>query len=125
MSTQLKLFKSVLADSIAKFIVHKRALGRKYSTEEKVFLHFDQFLLQSHIKVITEITPQIIDDFLAMHQGHGHRSYNHLFGTIRRLFAWLVLQGILPTSPVHGKFRRPIARKIPYIFESKFYPVPE
>jgi site-specific recombinase XerD len=119
MSTQLKLLKSVLADSIAKFIVHKRALGRKYSTEEKVFLHFDQFLLQRHIKVITEITPQIIDDFLAMHQGRGYRSYNHLFGTIRRLFAWLVLQGILPTSPVHGKFRRPIARKIPYIFDQK------
>lgn len=119
MSTQLKLFKSVLADGITKFILHKRALGMRYKVEEGVFFRFDQFLIQRGIRTMTEITPQFIDDFLAMHPRKSHRSYNHLFGTVRRLFAWLVLQGLLRTSPVHGKFRRPIARRIPFIFDQK------
>ena len=119
MSTQLKPFKSILSDGITKFILHKRALGMRYRVEEGVYYRFDQFLRKQEIKTITAIKPQIIDDFLASQPRKGHRSYNHLFGTIRRLFAWLVLQGLFPESPVHGKFRRPIVQKTPFIFDQK------
>ena len=40
---------SVLAEPMAAFLAHKRALGRRYSTEEKALRLLDRFLLDQQI----------------------------------------------------------------------------
>src|SRR5262249_28472367 len=45
------------------------------------------------------------------------RSYNHLLGVVRRLFDWMVVQGVLVASPLRLRPRRDTVRRIPYIFD--------
>lgn len=119
MKIQKRHFTSVLAEDIARFLTHKRALGRRYEVEEKTLHLLDIFLVQHAISRIDEVTPDVIDDFLATRPRQKPRSYNHLLGTVRRLFNWLVLQGLVPASPVHAKSRRQTGQRIPFIFDRK------
>ena len=40
-----------------------------------------------------------------------------MLGTVRRLFDWLVRQGVLDRSPVHAQARRQTSQRIPFIFD--------
>lgn len=119
MKRQHRHFASVLAEGITRFLAHKRALGRRYEVEEKTLYLLDRFLVQHAISRIDKITPDVIDDFLATRPRRKPRSYNHLLGTVRRLFDWLVLQGLVPASPVRAKSRRQTGQRIPFIFDRK------
>ncbi len=119
MKHKKRQFKSVIAQDIIRFLDYKRALARRYDVEEKALYLFDSFLMQCDIGGTSQITPEIIDAFLASRPRKKPRSYNHLLGTVRRLFAWLVLQGLLPVSPVHAKSRRQNNKMIPFIFDQK------
>ena len=48
--------------------------------------------------------------------GIAPRSYNRLLGVVRRLFDWLVVQGIVPGSPLKIQARRQTAKCPPFIF---------
>jgi site-specific recombinase XerC len=119
MKLQKRQFKSVIAQDIIQFLAHKRALGRRYEVEEKTLYLLDCFLTRYDVKGIDQITPEIIDTFLASRPRQRPRSYNHLLGTVRRFFDWLVLQGFLLSSPVHAKSRRQTNQMIPFIFDQK------
>jgi site-specific recombinase XerC len=85
------------------FVDAKRALGRRYVTEEKALRLFDAFLAHGGI---VDVTPEVIDSFLASRSYRRPRSYNMLLGVVRCLFDWLVRQGRLQCSPVRAKPRR-------------------
>jgi len=119
MKLQKRPFKSVIAPDIVRFIAHKRALARRYDVEEKTLYLLDRFLMQYDIRKTNQITPEIVDAFFASRPRRRPRSYNHLLGTVRRLFDWLVLQGFLPTSPVQAKSRRQNSQRVPFIFDQK------
>ena len=51
-------------------------------------------LVHCQVNCTSQLKPQIIDDFLASRPRERPRSYNHLLCTTRRLFDWLVDQGI-------------------------------
>jgi site-specific recombinase XerD len=111
-------FRSFLTEQMQQFIAHKRALGRRYDVEEKAVWLLDRYLVEHGVKQLNELTPELINAFLASRPRHRPRSYNHLLGTVRRLFNWLVIQDILPCSPAQAVTpRRTTGERLPFIFD--------
>jgi site-specific recombinase XerD len=102
-----------MASEMRVFVDAKRALGRRYVTEEKALRLFDAFLAQRLVGGATDVTPALVDSFLASRSYRRARSYNMLLGIVQRLFAWLVQQRHLACSPVRTRPRRQTARRIP------------
>lgn len=110
-------FHSVLSDGIEQFIAHKRTLDRRYDVEEKTLRLFDRYLTSQKVEHLRQVTPSLIEAFLASRPRKQARSYNHLLSTVRRLFDWLFAQGIVERSPVQTATRRQTAQRIPFIFD--------
>lgn len=110
-------FRSVLAEGIERFLACKRSLGRRFETEEKTLRLFDRYLADREVSTPAQITPDLIEEFLASRPRKRPRSYNHLLGTLRRLFDWLVNQEILERSPVQVGPRRQTSGRAPFIFD--------
>jgi site-specific recombinase XerD len=117
MNTQDHPFQSVLAASITGFLSYKRALGRRFHVEEATLRLLDRFVDEQHIPSLAEISPETIDAFLKSRPRPRPRSYNHLLGTVRRLFDWLVLQGTVNSSPVRAVSKRNTDPRIPFLFD--------
>ena len=111
-------FQSCLAERIKEFLEYKRALGRRFWTEENALRLLDRYLAEKGITSIPEITPELLDMFLASRPRKQPRSYNHLVSVVSRLFDWLIGQGVLPSSPLHVKRRRETTQRIPFIFDN-------
>jgi len=110
-------FQSPLAEPIRRFVAHKRALSRRFDTEERALCLLDRYLLEQRVADLASVTPVVIDAFLASRPRSRPRSYNHLVGVARRLFNWMVDQEMLAHSPVRLRPRRETARRIPYLFD--------
>jgi site-specific recombinase XerD len=108
---------SPLAEPIRRFVAHKRALNRRFDTEERALCLLDRYLVQQGIADRASVTSGVIDAFLASRPRSRPRSYNHLLGVARRLFDWMVVQETLDHSPVRQRPRRETARRIPYLFD--------
>jgi len=109
-------YKSCIAAEIAAFLSYKRALSRKFDTEESVFRLLDRYLSACGVNDPVDITPSLLDAFLASRPRVRPRSYNHLLGVIRGFFFWMVQQGSLDCSPVLASPRRATARKALFLF---------
>jgi len=110
-------FHSILGDRIEQFIAHKRTLGRRYDVEEKTLRLFDRHLVDQKVEHLSQVTPEVIEVFLASRPRKRPRSYNHLLSTMHRLFDWLVNQDVFDRSPVQTAPRRQTAQRIPFIFD--------
>lgn len=110
-------FHGPFADGFRRFIAHKRALGRRYHTEEKALQLFDRHLVHQGIIDSSKVTPEVVEVFLASRPREMPRSYNHLLGVLSRCFAWLVVQGLLDASPVRGRLRRATRQRVPFLFD--------
>lgn len=110
-------FHSPLAEPIRRFVAHKRALNRRFDTEERALCLFDRYLVLQEVKDLTSVTPAVINGFLEWRPRSRPRSYNHLLGVVRRLFDWMVDQEMLDHSPVRQRSRRETARRVPYLFD--------
>ena len=109
--------RSALADPILRFVAHKQALGRSYDTEAGALRLFDRFLAEQNVLCLEQVTPDLIEAFMASRPRVRPRSYNHLLCTVRRLFEWLVQQEELEQSPVRTGPRRVTAHRDPFIFD--------
>jgi site-specific recombinase XerD len=112
---QARGFGGPLAADMRAFIEAKRALGRRYTTEEKQLRLFDAFVAQRKIATAAEVTPLLVDTFMASRPRCRPRSFNALVGVVRRFFDWLVRQGRIASSPVRVRPRRETARRIPFL----------
>lgn len=110
-------FQGPLAVTIKTFLAHKRALGRRFWTEEAALRLFDRFLVGQGIATIGAITPAVVEAFLASRLRTRPRSYNHLLGVLRRLFGWMIAQGTLSRNPVQTRPRRATSYRIPFLFD--------
>lgn len=110
--------KSPLARGISRFLETRRALGRKYLSEERELRLLDRFLVHAGITSIDDITPAVIEVFLASRPRKRARSFNHLLGNVRRLFEWLAVQGEPRLPPVRVARRRETAQRVPFIFDT-------
>lgn len=117
MNTTWDGFSSILKDDIEKYLQDKRAVKRKFRTEESALRLLDRYLVGQGIGTLDAITPVLIEDFLVSRPRRRPRSYNHLLGVIRCFFAWMVVQQRLERSPVQVRPRRTTAQQQPFLFD--------
>ena len=109
-------FRSVLSEPITAYVAAKVAVGCRFACDTRTLRLFDRFLIAQHIVSVDAITSDIIDAFLVSRPRRAPRSFNHLLGTVRRLFEWMVIQQMLPVSPVRATRRREGSRRRPFLF---------
>lgn len=117
MSSQPSDLQSPLATSIRAFLIHHRALGKRFDTEESALRLLDHYLMAQGVDSLDAITPALLNAFLRSRPRARPRSYNHLLNVLHRLFHWLETQEILVPSPLHARPRRGTAQRAPYLFE--------
>lgn len=110
-------YHSVLAGPIEQYLAHKRALGRRFDTEERQLLLIDRFLVATAVRSLEALTPEVLEAFLLSNPRRQARSYNDLLGHLRRLLDWMVVQGMLAHSPLQAKPRRKPGPRLPVIFD--------
>lgn len=107
---------SPLAAAVADFLAHKRALGRKYQTEEATLRLLLGFADQHGITTLHQLTPRLLDDFVASRPRQRARSFNHLVGILGCLLDWAVTQQRLDASPLRATRRRETSQRLPFLF---------
>jgi len=107
-----------IATAVGAFIAHKRAHGRKYHTEEYALRLLLRFCAEQDVHQLAELTPALLDQFLASRPRERPRSFNHLLGVLRCLLDWAVSQQLLEVSPLRARRRRVTADRIPFIFDA-------
>jgi integrase len=108
--------KGPLADCIGLYLAYKRALGKHLLKTGQMLHLLDTYLLEQGVVELHHLTPCHIDGFVASRPRRAPRSYNGLIGAVRGLFDWLVVQEILPDSPVHCEARRVTPGLRPFLF---------
>jgi integrase len=115
-SAEPVIYQSALGTELAAFVAYKRALARRYETEERSLRLLDRFLAAHGVTRPDEVTPELVEAFLSSRPRTRPRSYNHLRGVLERFFDWLVEQEALPHSPVRVPPRRVTGKRLPYLF---------
>ena len=115
MSTSLA---TTVATTVAGFLVHKRALGRKYLTEEATLRLFVAFCNQHGVTELEQITSSLLDAFFASRPRARARSFNHLVGIVGCFLDWAVSQQRLEASPLVRRRRRETANRVPFLFDA-------
>lgn len=110
-------YHSLLAGAMEQFLLHKRSLGRRFDTEERHLLLLDRFLVAQEIGSLESLTPETLEGFLLSRPRRTPKSYNQLLGAVRRLLDWMVVQGLLASSPLRAKPRRETGPRLPVIFD--------
>jgi integrase len=106
-----------VAEAVEGFLEHKRAIGRKYHSEEAELRLLVRFANARRVVHLNRLTPAVLEDFLASRPRIQPRSFNHLRGVVVCLMNWAVSQGLLETSPLNTTRRRVSATRSPFIFE--------
>jgi integrase len=108
----------VLAAVVAGFLEHRRALGRKYDSEQAELRLLVRFAEQRGLRRLDELTPGVLDEFVAMRPRTRPRSFNHLIGVVAGLLDWAVTQQLLDTAPpLRQRRRRVTAGQLPFLFD--------
>ncbi len=102
---------------VERFLEHKRALGRKYVSEEHELRLLVRFATAQGITRLDQLTPAVLDDFLGSRPRSRPRSFNHLLGVVGCLMEWAVSQQLLTVSPLKAHRRRATANKVPFLFD--------
>jgi integrase len=105
-------------DAVRAFLAHKRAIARKYLSEEAELRLLVRFCSEHGIERLEQLTPAVLDRFLASRPRSAPRSFNHLLGVIGCLLEWAVAQELLECSPLRARRRRVTATRIPFILDT-------
>ena len=104
--------------TVSRFVEHKRAVGRKYESEEAELGLLVRFAEEHDAGQLEQLTPVLLDDFLASRSRLRPRGFNHLLGVVRRLLDWAVAHELLEASPLQTRPRRETATRIPFLFDT-------
>lgn len=107
-----------LAAAVADFLAHKRALGRKYHTEEATLRLLLAFAERQGVAGLRELTPALLDGFVASRPRTRARTVNHLVGILGCFLDWAVTQQRLQVSPLHRTRRPDTDRRLPFLFDA-------
>ena len=108
---------SVLGEDIRRYVLHKRALGRKYVTEMGALHLLDRFLCERRIEELSQVDTALVEAFLGSRPRESARSHNHILSVIRCFFDWLVVHERVEHSPVRIRPRRAGPRTAPFLFD--------
>jgi len=95
-----------IAATVERFIAHKRAHGRRYHSEARELALLVRFAAGHQVSGLGELTPALLEDFLASRPRPHPRSFNHLLGVVRCLLDWAVTWGLLEASPLQARRHR-------------------
>lgn len=107
-----------LTTAVSDFLAHKRALGRKYRTEEATLRLLLAFAGQLGVTHLRQLTPNLVDEFAASRPRPRARSFNHLIGNLGCFLDWAVAQRRLDASPLRTTRRRETERRLPFLFDT-------
>jgi len=107
-----------IAIAIADFLAHKRALGRKYQTEEATLRLLLAFAGQHDVTDLRQLTPSLLDAFIGSRPRARARSFNHLVGILGCFLDWAVTQQRLKASPLCRIRRRETDQRLPFLFDA-------
>lgn len=107
-----------LATTVAAFLAHKRALGRKYQTEEATLRLLLAFAGRHGVEDLEELTPSLLDAFIASRPRARARSFNHLVGILGCFLDWAITQQRLEVSPLRRTRRRETGQRLPFVFDA-------
>ena len=103
--------------TVSRFVEHKRVLGRKYQSEEAELRLLVRYADAHDASRLEELTPVLLDDFLASRSRPRPHGFNNLLGVVRRLLDWAVAHQLLGASPLQTRSRRETATRIPFLFD--------
>jgi integrase len=106
-----------LVCAVADYLAHKRALGRKFRTEENDLDLLVTFAGAHGLQRINELDPSLLDVFFSSRPRSRPRSFNNLVGVVGCFFDWAVGQDLLAASPLRTKRRRQSSARIPFLFD--------
>ncbi len=106
-----------IASAVERFIAHKQAHGRKYHSEARELALLVRFAAEHQVSGLSELTPALLEDFLASRPRPRPRSFNHLLGVVRCLLDWAVTWQLLETSPLQARRHRVTSQRIPFLFD--------
>jgi len=104
--------------AVERFLAHKRALARKYHSEERELRLLVRFAAEREAGTLGQLTGPLIEEFLASRPRSRPRSFNHLLGVTDGLFRWAVAQELLPAAPLLPGRRRVTSARIPFLFDA-------
>jgi integrase len=107
-----------LEPAVEGFLAHKRALGRKYRSEENELRLLTRFAAGHRVSSLSELTPALLEEFLASRPRSRPRSFNHLLGVVRCLLHWAVTHELLEASPLQARPRRVTSSRAPFLFDT-------
>jgi integrase len=102
-------------DAVTRFLAHKRALGRKYCSEEHELRLLSRFAAERD-SGLGDLTPALLQEFLGARPRQRPRSFNHLLGVTGGLFRWAVAQELLESAPVLPRPRKAASGHVPFLF---------
>jgi integrase len=106
-----------LTAAVADFLAHKRALGRKYHTEEATLRLLLAFAGQRGVDSLHQLTPGMLEAFVASRPRTRARSFNHLVGVVGCFLDWAVAQQRLTASPLRRTRRHETDVRLPFLFD--------
>ena len=107
-----------LVGAVADFVAHKRALGRKYRTEEATLRLLLAFSDQHGVENLRQLTSRLLEEFIASRPRERARSFNNFVGTLGCFLDWAVTQQRLDASPLHRIRRRETDQRLPFLFDA-------
>ncbi len=107
-----------MASVIEAFLVHRRALGRKYDSEEAELALLRRFADERGAHRLDQLTSALIEEFLASRPRTRPRSFNHLLGVVAGLLDWAVAQELLGVSPLRTHRQRTTSERPPFLFDA-------
>lgn len=106
-----------LESAAAGFLAHKRAIGRKYHSEEAELRLLVRFAGEHGASRLEDLTPALVDDFLASRPRARPRSFNHLRGVVSGMLQWAITNELIQTSPLTARRRRAGPGPVPFLFD--------
>jgi integrase len=103
-------------DAVAGFLAHKRAIGRKYHSEEAELRLLVRFSHNRGVHQLDRLTPGLLDEFLGSRPRSRPRSFNHLLGVVSCLIDWAVTNELIEASPLRVRRRRATSGRVPFLF---------
>jgi integrase len=100
-----------------RFVAHRRALGRRYHSEERELRLLVRFADAHGVHRLDQLSAVALETFLASRPRRRPRSFNHLLGVVRGFLDWAVVQELLAVSPLRVRRRRVTAGRVPFIFD--------
>lgn len=107
-----------LKTTVERFVKHKRAIGRKYYSEEHELRLLVRFADEHRAHRLDHLTPALIQGFLASRPRSRPRSFNHLLGVVRGMLDWAVIHELIEASPLQVRRRRVTSTRIPFLFDA-------